>query len=134
MDRIHENAQNIVDLLLENEAPVAAPAQQTTRQSCGKCERQFGVHAPNTSHGNCKRHQIEYYQQTAQLNPGAAPKMQQMIAQAEAQPDSAFPPDLAKPENEQLRNSMEKKDFETNDRRTKIYLDQFHRLRGEKPI
>lgn len=98
VDRIHENAMNIVNLLLENEAPVA-----DVRKACANCEREFGVHDPNASHGVCKRHTIEHIKEAGRVQNK---DYSDFIRRTEAKPDSAFAPDLAKPENAEYRASL----------------------------
>lgn len=56
---------------------------------CALCEQEFGrkVKGDNITHGYCKRHLSGEYRKL-----GMADK----AAQVEAQPDSTFPPDMAK--------------------------------------
>lgn len=107
---------------------------ESERRSCGMCERQFGVHDPDASHGNCKRHTIDSYKQIIKLNSSAVDKVEPLIKKVMAMPDENFPPDLAEPQNEQLRNSLMQKDYATHDRETQAYMNQVHRSRGEEPI
>lgn len=125
--RIRENALNIVNILLENEA-----VEQQTRKSCGMCEREFGVHDPDASHGNCKRHTLASYQQMLQMNPQYQAQNAQSIKRIEAMPDSNFPPDLK--QHPEIVASLGKKDYASHDRDVKAYMDNFHRQRGEQPV
>jgi hypothetical protein len=126
--RIHENAMNIANLLLEDPVAVATD----TRKSCGMCEREFGVHDPDASHGNCKRHTIASYQQMIQMNPQYQAQTMQSIKRVEAMPDSNFPPDLR--QHPEIVAALGKKDYATHDRDVKAYMDTVHRQRGERPI
>jgi hypothetical protein len=117
----HEDAKRIIDFLLEAD-----------RRSCGMCEREFGVHDPDASHGNCKRHTIASYQQMVQMNPAYRAQTEQSIRKVEAMPDSAFPPDLA--QHPEIVAQLGKKDYASHDQEVKAYMDQFHRARGEQPV
>ena len=77
------NAQKLVAILLESQSV------------CAGCQKEFGVQPqPGQSHGYCKRHLIEQYQQMLDM-PGARASTEQRIAQIQQRPDTDFPPDLA---------------------------------------
>lgn len=116
-----EAVKMIIDFLLESD-----------RKSCGMCEREFGVHDPEASHGNCKRHTLASYQQMIQMNPQYKAQTMKSIQRVEAMPDSDFPPDLR--EHPEIVQALGKKDFSTHDQEVKAYMDQFHRARGEQPV
>lgn len=118
-----ECVRSIVSFIVEGE-----------RKSCGMCEREFGVHDPDASHGNCRRHTIDGYKNIIKHNAGAVDRIEPFIKKIEAMPEENFPPDLALPQNEQLRNSLKQKDYATHDRQVKAYMDQTHRARGEQPV
>lgn len=119
----NEAVKEIIDFVLEAE-----------RKSCGTCERQFGVHDPNASHGNCKRHTIDSYKQIIELNPNNKDRIEPLIKKVMAMPDENFPPDLSLPQNQALLQSLAKKDYATHDRETQDYMDNFHRSRGDEPV
>jgi hypothetical protein len=79
-------AQQIVAILLET---------GEVERVCAGCQKEFGIQAQgNQSHGYCKRHLIEMYQQMMEYPQGRA-KAEQKIAELQQRPDSEFPPDLA---------------------------------------
>jgi hypothetical protein len=79
-------AQQLVAILLETGEAVRV---------CAGCQKEFGVRpGPNESHGYCKRHLIEMYQQMMQYPQGKA-KAEQSIRDIQQRPDDDFPPDLA---------------------------------------
>lgn len=121
-DGVKEDAERVVDLLL----------QDGLQSSCSGCEREFSVKVPAATHGLCKRHTVDSYRQIEKTNPGA--NYAQKIAEIEARPDSAFPPDLGSPENRQFLNSLEKVDFAKKDADQKAYLDQWRASRGMAKI
>jgi hypothetical protein len=73
-----EDVRSVVNFLLEREG------------ACAMCEREFGVHNPNASHGYCKRHSLQMYQSLKQT-----PQIAAKIEQIKAMPDDNFVPDLA---------------------------------------
>lgn len=71
-------ARQLVDKLLE-EAPIRA---------CAACQKEFGIKPlPNTSHGSCRRHTIEFL---ASIMP-----LEQATAKVDSKPPESFCPDLS---------------------------------------
>jgi len=115
-----ECVESIVNFVIEAE-----------RRSCGMCEREFGVHDPNASHGNCKRHTIDSYKDIIKHNANNKDRIEPLIKKIMEMPDEKFPPDLA--EHPEIVASLGRKDFATHDQEVKAHMDQVYRSRGEIP-
>lgn len=89
-------AERIVGQLLEEPASFV--------RACAACEKESGQPATGQrSHGLCKRHKLEQweelYQRARQAGDSAqAAKVKALIERDEQRPDAEFPPDLSKPQ------------------------------------
>lgn len=67
-------------------AEIVSALLDETEHACYQCEKEFGTHNPNASHGLCQRHLAGSYRQMGR---------EEKAREIESRPASSFPPDLA---------------------------------------